>query len=136
MCFSGATKWFSYTHTYMYYFSCRLLQRTENLISLCHTLGPYWISILYISCCSVIQLYLTLCDPMDCSSQSSLSFTISQCLLKLMSVGGVCNFICSVSSQRKFEATDQRYSPQTDLVTALGQISVTALCYSSVLFRQ
>ena len=73
---------------------------------------------------------------MDCSSQSSLSFTISQHLLKLMSVGGMCNFIGSVSSQQQFEATDQLYSPQTDLVTALRQISVTALCYSSVLFRK
>ena len=48
-----------------------------------------------------------------------------------MTVRGVCNFLGSVSSQQKFEATD---------VKALGVSqfldSVTALCYSSVLFRK
>ena len=29
-------------------------------------------------CCSVPKVCLTLCNPMDCSSQASLSFTISQ----------------------------------------------------------
>ena len=37
-------------------------------------------------CCSVTQLCLSLCDPMDCSMQASLSFTITQSLLKLMSI--------------------------------------------------
>ena len=37
------------------------------------------------SCCSVTQSCLTLCDPIDCSAPASLSFTISQSLLKLMS---------------------------------------------------
>ena len=37
-----------------------------------------------ICCCSVAKLYLTLCDPMNCSSQASLSFTISWSLLKLI----------------------------------------------------
>ena len=36
--------------------------------------------------CSVAQSCPTLCDPMDCSMQASLSFTISQSLLKLMSI--------------------------------------------------
>ena len=36
-------------------------------------------------CCSVTQSCPTLCDPMDCSSQTCLSFTISQSLLKRMS---------------------------------------------------
>ena len=57
------------------------------------------------------------------------------------------NLLSSVSSQQKFEATDLKpsacHSSQTncvialgswtDHVTALRQISVTALCYSSVL---
>ena len=67
--------------------------------------------------------------PWTAARQSSLPFTISQSLLKLISVGEVCNFIGSVSSQRNFEVTDQRYSPQTYLVTALGQIGVTAQFY-------
>jgi len=41
-------------------------------------------------------------------------------------VRGTYNFLGSVSSQQKFEVTDQDYSPQTDRVTALRQISVTA----------
>ena len=37
-------------------------------------------------CCSVAQLCLTLCNPMDCSMPSFLSFTISRSLLKLRSI--------------------------------------------------
>ena len=37
-------------------------------------------------CCSVTQLFLTLCNPMDCSMPSFLSFTISRSLLKLRSI--------------------------------------------------
>ena len=40
-------------------------------------------------CCSVAQSCPTLCDPMDCSSQASLSITNSQSLLKLMSIESV-----------------------------------------------
>ena len=37
--------------------------------------------------CSVTQSYLTLCDPMNCSTPvASLSFTVSRSLLKLMSI--------------------------------------------------
>ena len=36
-------------------------------------------------CCLVTKLCLTLCDPMDCSAPS-LSFTISQSLLRFMSI--------------------------------------------------
>ena len=39
--------------------------------------------------CSVAQSYLTLCDPMDCSTQASLSITNSWSLLKLMSTESV-----------------------------------------------
>ena len=40
-------------------------------------------------CCSVTQSCPTLCDPMDCSTPASLSFIISQSLLKLMSIESV-----------------------------------------------
>ena len=40
-----------------------------------------------LSCCSVSQSCLTLCDPMDC--QASLSITNSQSLFKLMSIESV-----------------------------------------------
>ena len=39
----------------------------------------------------------------------------------MVSGRGVCNFFCCVSSQQKFEATDELYSPRMDQ------------CYSSVL---
>ena len=42
-----------------------------------------------LSCCSVTQLCLTLCNPMDYSTPGSLSITISHGLLKLMSVESV-----------------------------------------------
>ena len=48
-----------------------------------------WYSALYVSVTSVAQSCLTLCDPMDCSSQASLSITGSQSLLKLMSIKSV-----------------------------------------------
>ena len=41
---------------------------------------------------SVAQLCLTLCNPMDCSSQASLSITNSRSLLKLMSIESVMPF--------------------------------------------
>ena len=37
-------------------------------------------------CCSVAQLCLTLCDPMECSTPGFLSFVTSPSLLKLMSI--------------------------------------------------
>ena len=47
----------------------------------------------YVCCCSVIKLCLTLCDPMDCStSGSSLSFTVPQSLLKFMYIESVMLF--------------------------------------------
>ena len=42
------------------------------------------------TCCySVTQLYPTLCNPMDCSMQAPLFFSISQSLLKLMFIHSV-----------------------------------------------
>ena len=40
-------------------------------------------------CCSVTKSCLTLCDPVDYSTQASLAFTISWSLLKLMSIESV-----------------------------------------------
>ena len=48
-----------------------------------------------------------------------------------MTVRGVCNFLGSVSSQQKFEVTDFEALGVSQLSD-----SVTALCYSSVLFRK
>ena len=42
-------------------------------------------------CCSVANSCLTLCNPMDSARQASLSFTISQSLLKLMSLSWWCH---------------------------------------------
>ena len=40
-------------------------------------------------CCWVAKSCPTLCDPMNCSTQASVSFTISHSLLKLMSIESV-----------------------------------------------
>ena len=40
-------------------------------------------------CCSVAQSCLTLCNPWTAAGQAFLSFTISQSLLKLMSIGSM-----------------------------------------------
>ena len=42
-----------------------------------------------ICCCSVAKLYLTHCDPMNCSAQAFLFSTISGSLLKFMSIESV-----------------------------------------------
>ena len=43
----------------------------------------------YKRCCSTAKSYLTLCNPWTTAHQASLSFTISQSLLKLMSIESV-----------------------------------------------
>ena len=43
-------------------------------------------------CCSVAKLCPTLWDPMNCSTAASLSFTVSQSLLRLMSIDLVMPF--------------------------------------------
>ena len=45
-----------------------------------------WLPLSIFSCCLVNKSCLTLCDPMDCSMQRFLSFTVSQNLLTLMSI--------------------------------------------------
>ena len=63
---------------------------------------------------------------------------------EVVNIRGVCNFLGSVSSQQKFKwqtsITDFGQASVTSLgqacVIALGCTSVTAPCYSSVLFRK
>ena len=43
-------------------------------------------SFIFVQFTSFAQLCLTLCDPMNCSTQASLSITNSQSLPKLMSI--------------------------------------------------
>ena len=40
-------------------------------------------------CCSVAKLYVTLCAPVDCSMQFFVSVTVSQNLLKFISIESV-----------------------------------------------
>ena len=62
---------------YMYISICRSRMHTHT-----HTHTH-----VYVYCCySVPQSCSTLCDPMDCSMRTSLCFTISQSLLRLMSI--------------------------------------------------
>ena len=50
------------------------------------TSSTTWEAHSFLCCCSVAQSCLTLCNPMDSSTPSSLSFTISRSLLKLKSI--------------------------------------------------
>ena len=52
----------------------------------CKSLLQLWA---WVTCCSVTQSCLTLCDPMDCKNQASLPFTIYWSLLTLMSIESV-----------------------------------------------
>ena len=65
--------------------------------------------------------------------------------ISYMDTSGECNLLGSVSSQQKFEVTDVKALGVSQLsdtlqysfwLSGLGQISVTAPCYSSVLFRK
>ena len=67
-------------------------------------------------------------------STSSCNLMVSRYL------SGKCNLLGSVLSQQKFEEQTLKpsacHSSWTDRVIALRQISVTAPCYSTVLFRK
>ena len=53
--------------------------------------GHSWILTLAVccGCCSFAKSCLTLCNPMDCCTQASLSFTVFQSLIILMSIESV-----------------------------------------------
>ena len=70
-------------------------------------------------CCSVTKSCPTLCDPTDCSTPGSLSFSISQSLLKLMSINRWCH--TSISSS----VTPFSFCPQ--LFTASESFSMSRL---------
>ena len=63
-----------------------ILGREEAQTNRRNLIFNFFLVFLCCCCCSVAQLCLTLCDPIDCSMQASLSFTITQSLLKLMSI--------------------------------------------------
>ena len=48
-------------------------------------------------CCSVAKSCLTLCDPMDCSQQASLSFTVSRVCSNWHPLSGWCHPTISAS---------------------------------------
>ena len=90
------------------------------------------------SCCCcwlATQLYLTLCDPMDCRCLASLSFTIFQSLLKPMSISWWCHPTISssvfpFSCLQSFPASGS--FPVSQLFTS-GDWSVGASTSASVL---
>ena len=69
--------WYVVSNVYWMKSHCRIK-------SLCFFWGPLVLA--YTQLCSVFKLCPALLDPMDRSRQASLSFTISQCLLKFISV--------------------------------------------------
>ena len=72
------------------------------------------------------SLYLNLFNSVFVFSWSSLDF--------LLDMSGECVISSVLSCHNK--NLKRWTSPWTDCVTALGQINVTAPCYSSVLFRK
>ena len=59
-------------------------------------------------CCSIAQLCPTLCNPVDCSTPGSLSFTVQQSLLKLMSTESMMHTAIS-SSVAPFSSCPQSF---------------------------
>ena len=85
---------------------------------------------------SVTPLCLTLCDPMDCSMQASLSITNFQSLLKLMSIKSVMPsnhlILCVPYSSRLQSFPASGYFPVSQFFTSGGQ-SIGGSASASVL---
>ena len=66
-------------------------------------------SLAFLYCCSVAQLYPTLCNPVGCCPPDFLSFTVSLSLLNLMSIESVIKFnhliLCHSSCPQFFPAS-------------------------------
>ena len=67
-----------YIHIYLFFQILFLYSLLQNMVnsSLCYTVGPCWLSILYIIVCMLcyaksLQLCPTLCDPIDGSPPES-----------------------------------------------------------------
>ena len=79
--FRYTVQWYSYICLftcimYSILFHYRSLQDIDY-ISLCYTVGPCWLSVLCICCCSVARSCSTFCSPMDCSMPG---FPVLHCL--------------------------------------------------------
>ena len=61
----------------------------EDTVAFCQVPSALTFWKVFKGSCSAAQSCLTLCNPMDCSTPGFLSFTISQSLLKLMSIKSV-----------------------------------------------
>ena len=62
-------------------------------------------------CCSATQSCPTLCDPMDCSTPGFPSFTVSQGLLKFMSIESVMLSNHLLHPERKVKTQKSPWSP-------------------------
>ena len=80
---------FIYVHCHMVCFLWLSIFKSPLFIRIPVILDLGLTLIQYVQFSSVAQSCLSLCDPMDCSMQSSLSITNSWSLLKLMSVESV-----------------------------------------------
>ena len=85
-------------------------------------------------CCSLTKLYLTLCNPKDCSTHDPLSFTISRSLLKLMPIESMMpsnHFIlCHPFSSRPQSFPASRSFLMSRLFTSGGQTIVASVSAS------
>ena len=90
-----------------------------------------------LDCCSIIQLYLTLCDPVDCSTQVSLSFTISPSLLKFTYIESMMPFnyliLCCPQSPFALSVSQHQDLFLMSLLFASSDQSIGASALASVL---
>ena len=90
MAFGTFTELSNYHNSGLWKFRIFTWPQKENLYSLTVTLlSPVPQLLVHTCCCSISQLCLTLCDPINCSTPDSLSITISLSLLRLMSIESV-----------------------------------------------
>ena len=90
MAFGTFTGLSNYHNSGLWKFRIFTSPQKENLYSLTVTLlSPVPQLLVHTCCCSISQLCLTLCDPINCGTPDSLSITISLSLLRLMSIESV-----------------------------------------------
>ena len=78
--------WREFSHC-LYYFLCFMLDYIYS--AMFQVWSQHSDLVVLCGCCLVAQSCLTLCDPMNCSSKSFLSFTIYRSLRRLMPIESV-----------------------------------------------
>ena len=109
MAFGTFTGLSNYHNSGLWKFRIFTSPQKENLYSLTVTLlSPVPQLLVHTCCCSISQLCLTLCDPINCGTPDSLSITISLSLLRLIPLSQWCHPTIS-SSVAPFSSCPQSF---------------------------